>query len=356
MAAVAAGGDYPSDGDDSSSSSDSESSTSSISHASISTRSSSKKKKRKGKKSRKSKDKSVSSIPKKKLKKGTAGIKRRIKAKKNGICIDFHSCNCSDEESYDGSDSDSSMNSTTRKLKSDDKEYRTILKALTKSAKYYKMKDLSMNDDPILRREKFNIWVTDLRNILSTHHKTSGLLDKYPAHLSKFNDNVDRAIQTLLFSITTGMAKRIVSQTKSAFASLVDLRRNYGQTSKLDAHREKVKMMSMKQSQENASTFLRRLRKQMYTCQSVGCFDYDKDTGHESLVNIALEGFRTDIWHYSATIAELKATYRRNPDSITLVYLEEVFFNLDDSLPKNFQFQRRRESANFIKTDDSTKR
>ena len=110
----------------------------------------------------------------------------------------------------------------------DDHEYRNILKVLVKSAKDYKIQELTMNPDPIQRRERFGNWVIDLRNILSTHHQTSGLFDDYPAYLEEFEGHVDRAIKALLSSITKGMTKRIVDNEKTAFKALLYLKRNYG--------------------------------------------------------------------------------------------------------------------------------
>ena len=82
---------------------------------------------------------------------------------------------------------------------------------------------------------------------MSCHHKTNGILDDYPAELEMFENNIDRAVKALLFSITSGMAKRIVSNASSAHKALSDLKRNYGQTSQFDVHRERLKMMNMKQ-------------------------------------------------------------------------------------------------------------
>ena len=248
----------------------------------------------------------------------------------------------SKKKSSYSSDSDSDDNN--------DKEYRQLVKDLSKSAKNYKMKELSMHPDPVVRREKFGTWIIDLQNILSTHYKTSGLIDEYPANLRKFKPNIDRAIKTLLFSITNGMAKRIVSTAKSSHKALLDLRRNYGQTSQFDTHRERVKMMCMRQDySEKASEYLRRVRKQMDTCKAVGCNDYDEDSGSDNVVNIILQGLNANNRIYSATIAELKARFRTSPFSITLNYLEEVFFNIDDYAFNN----RKRESANYIHNDNA---
>ena len=93
-----------------------------------------------------------------------------------------------------------------------------------------------MASDPSIRREKFNNWVIDLRNILSTHALTLGVLDEYPASIPKITFNVDRAIKALLSSITSGMAKQIVCHASSAAKALQDLKCNYAQTSTFDIH------------------------------------------------------------------------------------------------------------------------
>ena len=76
--------------------------------------------------------------------------------------------------------------------------------------------------------------------------------------------NAGRAIKAILSSITVGTAKQIVAHSDSAQSALVDLRHNYGQTTSFDAHRERKKMMLMKQNpQEKASDFLCQIRKQV---------------------------------------------------------------------------------------------
>jgi hypothetical protein len=167
----------------------------------------------------------------KKIKKGTGSMRRKLKWK---------------EKEYDEF-SDSSKEESDYNTDYDDKEYRYILKSLTKCAKNYKTKDLTMTSDPGTRRERFGIWVSDLKNILSSHHRTDGIMDNYPAKIKEFDANIDRAIKALLFSITSGMAKRIVSNASSAQKALSDLKRNYGQTLQFDVHRERLKMMNMKQ-------------------------------------------------------------------------------------------------------------
>ena len=262
--------------------------------------------------------------------------------------------------------STSSSSSSSSDSEDEDKEYRSILNALAKSAKNYKIRELSMNPDPILRRERFNTWITDLKNVLSTHHKTSGLLDSYPSDLKEFgNDNIDRALKVFMSSITVGMAKRIVNNAKSAHQGLIDLRRNYGQTNKLDIHREKKAMMSMKQeANEPASDFLRRIRKQLDLCSTVGCNDFDEITNSDSLINIVLEGLNPEIRLYSTTVSTLKDRYRVSPDTLSLIYLEELFFDIDDKAYKRgsrhlshqsikthrrHQYQdKKRESANYF--------
>ena len=97
-----------------------------------------------------------------------------------------------------------------------------------------------MASNPNERRERFKNWVIDLQNILDCHEHTSGLLNKYPFELEKFDNNVDKAVMGLLHCITTGMTKRIVSNATSAHEALLDLKRNYGQCSQEDTHREQT--------------------------------------------------------------------------------------------------------------------
>ena len=203
---------------------------------------------------------SSSSDNSKKGKARKSSKKKRRKSRKKQKKKGYSSSSGSDSES----DSDTSI--------ANDNLYRKILRDLTRTAKNYKIKELTMSTDPNLRRERFNTWVIDARNILSTNSKTMGLLDWYLAELPEFTYNVDRAIKALLSSITQGMAKQLVSNATSAHQALLDLRRNYAQTSRFDIHQERVKMMMMKQGQsEKASEFLRRIRKQIAVCTNVGC-------------------------------------------------------------------------------------
>ena len=235
----------------------------------------------------------------------------------------------------------------------EDKEYRKIIKSLGKSAKNYKMKELTMHPEPKIRRERFNTWITDLKNILSTNHKTRDVLKGYPAELNTIdNPNVDKSIKVFLASVTTGMAKKIVNKAPSAYQGLIDLRRNYGQTNSTDVHREKKAMMSMKQDyNELATMFLRRIRLQLEVCDSVGCEDFDEVVNNEALINIVLEGLNDKDKRYSTTIATLKDRYRISPESLSLIYLEELFFDIDDKnsttpLNRNFHSMRRYNNNN----------
>ena len=186
-----------------------------------------------------------------------------------------------------------------------DKLYRSIVNALSKTAKYYKIKELQMHSDPTVRREKFKNWVIDLKNILSTNKKTTGIIDDYPVSLVPFESDVDRAVKTLLSIITAGMAKRIVNNSTTAYQALIDLRRNCGQTSNLDIHRERLKMMLLKQGfNEKASDFLRKVQKQMEICISVGCMEYTREGDNTNIVNIILQGLNESSRLYSATIAD----------------------------------------------------
>ena len=105
--------------------------------------------------------------------------------------------------------------------------------------------------------------------------------------------------------------------------------------------------MTMKQQfDESATEFLRRLRKQMDLCDAVGCQLYNNQQGEELVSNIALQGLSSNHRLYSAMIAELKAQYRRNPENILLVDLEEIFFNINNS--NNTEGPRKKERANVI--------
>ena len=239
--------------------------------------------------------------------------------------------------------------SSTDDSEDDDKEYRSIITTLNKNSKYYKIKELQMHSDPTTRREKFNTWVIDLKNILSTHKKTAKVLNGYPSHLQKIDSTVDRALKAILSSVTSGMAKKIVSRASSAFEALEDLRRNCAQASRLDLDRERLKMMLMRQSHnEKASEFIRRIQKQIEICEGVGCNEYTRSAGQPNspnVVSITLQGLNEGNRIYAATIADLKSKFRDNPSSITFTMLESIFFQIDD---ENSAFQKRREQANYI--------
>jgi hypothetical protein len=88
--------------------------------------------------------KGTSFINPKKIKKGTGALKRQNKRDN-----DFSdNSSCSSKEDFENIN--------------EDKEYRVILKELTKCGKNYKIKELSMSADPVTRRERFGIWVSVL--------------------------------------------------------------------------------------------------------------------------------------------------------------------------------------------------
>ena len=104
-----------------------------------------------------------------------------------------------------------SSSSSSSSSEDEDKEYRSIVNTLSKNSKYYKIKELQLHSNPTIRREKFNVWVIDFKNILSTHKSTAKNLEGYPAKLPLLPLIVDQALKTILSSITAGMVKRIVS-------------------------------------------------------------------------------------------------------------------------------------------------
>lgn len=187
-----------------------------------------------------------------------------------------------------------------------------------------------MHSEPAVRREKFNTWVINLKNILSTHKKTAKVLNGYPSQLQRMEPVIDQALKAILSSVTSGMAKKIVSRASSSFEALEDLRRNCAQTSRLDIDREKLKMMLMRQShQEKASKFIRRVQKQIEICEGVGCNEYTRSAGQPNspnVISITLQGLSEGNHQYAATITDLKSKFRANPNSITFTMLESIFF------------------------------
>jgi hypothetical protein len=61
-------------------------------------------------------------------------------------------------------------------------------------------------------------------------------LGTYPATLEVFDNLTDRVIKTLLFTLTQGFAKQLVSSAPSAYQALVDLKRHCAQTSVIERH------------------------------------------------------------------------------------------------------------------------
>lgn len=123
-----------------------------------------------------------------------------------------------------------------------------------KASKNYKIKELSMTNEPSICQEHFNNWAIDLRNILSTHSMILGLLDDYLTWVPFISFNVDQAVKALLSSIIAGMAKQFVGNSTSASKALEDLKHNYGQTSSFDIHREWKEIMLMHQQQNEKSS------------------------------------------------------------------------------------------------------
>ena len=217
-----------------------------------------------------------------------------------------------------------------------------------------------MNSNPIVKREKFSTWIIDLRNVLGTHHKTRDLHLNYPADIDNMEDNVDRAVKTLLFTITSGSTKKLVGAANSGHQALMDIRRHFGGVSKSDTQREKLNLMTMKQFySEKATAFLKRVRNQLNICATVGCYHFHSEAGQDDLINIILEGLNDNIKLYSATIADLKSKYRTGSEDITLESLESLFFGIDDSTfgkktqkehAHYFHGQRRRPNNKFTST------
>jgi hypothetical protein len=206
-------------------------------------------------------------------------------------------------------------------MKKEEKQYREIVRNLIRTAKNFDIRVFHINSNPSIRRERFRIWVNDLNNILSTESKTSGILSSYPADLPKFSSLVDKIMKTILFSLTQGYAKQIVSSANSAHQSLLDLKRHCAQTSVSEKHNERQKLMNITQNfGEKASEFLKRVKQQLELCKSIGCNEFNDN---EVIVNIILEGLNSNNRAYTATIAELKAGLC----SISMTDLEEIFFH-----------------------------
>lgn len=87
----------------------------------------------------------------------------------------------------------------------------------------------------------------------------------------------------------------------------------------------------------------------MGTCASVGCQKYlEEESADVNVVNIILGGLDSTHHFYAATIAELKARIRSNPQSISFIDLEELFFNIDDNINASKHSFNRKEHANYI--------
>ena len=112
------------------------------------------------------------------------------------------------------------------------------------------------------------------------------------------DESVDRAIKTLLFTITSGSTKKLVGAADTAFQALLDIRRHFGGISKADTQREKLTLMSMKQMySEKATAYLKRIRNQLNICITVGCYHFHSTEGQDDLTNIILEGFNENMTH-----------------------------------------------------------
>lgn len=185
----------------------------------------------------------------------------------------------------------------------------------------FRIKSLTIHPDPRTGREKFKNWVTDLQNVFYTHHLTSGIMDKYPAEVKKIKDMaVDKAIKTVLFAVTFGETKELISQAS--------------QTSVTDKHSEHQKLFKMKQKfRKPASEFMSRARTQLAIAMSMGCNDFDDE---EIVADIVLQGLSENTKLSTATLAEQKATLVRNPSAISLTSLEETFFGKDNSAAIRF--------------------
>ena len=117
-----------------------------------------------------------------------------------------------------------------------------------------------MHSDPSTMRGKFNTWVIDLKNILSTNKKTTRVLNGYPSQLQRIDLAVDRSLKAILSSVISVMAKKVVIRSNLAFEALEDLRQNCAKTSRLDIYRECLNIILMRQHHNNkASEFMSRI-------------------------------------------------------------------------------------------------
>ena len=104
-------------------------------------------------------------------------------------------------------------------------------------------------------------------------------MDNYPAEVKKIKDMaVDKAIKTVLFAVTFGEAKELISWASSAYEGLVVLKRHFAQTTVTKKHLECQKLFNMNQRfRESASEFISRIRKQLGIAKSMGCKDFDEE-------------------------------------------------------------------------------
>jgi type I site-specific restriction endonuclease len=84
-------------------------------------------------------------------------------------------------------------------------------------------------------------------------------LDAYPSKLVPFTTLIDRALKTILFTVTQGHAKQLISSADSAYQGLIDLKRHCAQTSTQEKHLERQKLIYLSQNYgEKASEFLKK--------------------------------------------------------------------------------------------------
>ena len=252
--------------------------------------------------------------------------------------------------------------SKKHRKRKEDKRYRDIIKVLSKNSSNFHIKPFSIHQDPQTRREMFKNWIIDISNVLSTHWRTDGILKNYPSKVNKIKcKGTDRAIKAILFSSTKNHAKELVGAADSAYDALLSLKRNCSLTGAFDKHTIRQKMFSLKQEYgEKATEFLRRVSKQATIAESLGCKSFGEE---EMVVSIILQGLNPNIRLYSAELANKRATFLRDPKSVTVNLLEETFFSIDNSASYNknsstnssSNFKRRgNEQANYTTSSKSS--
>ncbi len=180
----------------------------------------------------------------------------------------------SDSDSYTTTTNDSrkrkARNSRSKRRKANKRSTVKLTTNLLAAAKNLSMAKLDLHDNPTIRRQRFNMWVTHLGIALSSQHKTSAMLRKYPDEIIRLTENADHSVYQFILgkSGQTAMDLNANAPHSSGYLAFTELYRQCAQVNDSVQENARKKLYALQwRDNESASSFLRRFNKSIGDCQ-----------------------------------------------------------------------------------------